>query len=314
MNGFDIKETMAQIHISEEMKEGIIMNIQKQMKNGKKKTWNWKKATGIAAALVVTAGVISVPAQAFMESIVKDRMEHYPQEEIKELNEVVQNQQVLADGFSREYSDSEKARHKELWQEYKNGKFPEKTISQVADESAVTQGALCYVNATGVFYLPDEEMTDEELLEIIDFQHKMEYAVITANHKTQEEYDAEDKAEKARLEEKIRTEGGISGDQAVEIARKAMETDLGDRGKELELHYDDADGWDLCDITDWSEYSDRGEVAYFIQFDNVNSPNVKDLEDMASYHCVINAINGNILDAYEFVPGENWDVPVTYQH
>lgn len=314
MNGFDIKETMAQIHISEEMKEEIIMNIQKQMENGKKKTWNWKKATGIAAALVVTAGVISVPAQAFMESIVKDRMEHYPQEEIKELNEVVENQQVLADGFSREYSDSEKARHKELWQEYKNGKFPEKTISQVADESAVTQGALCYVNATGVFYLPDEEMTDEELLEIIDFQHKMEYAVITANHKTQEEYDAEDRAEKARLEEKIRTEEGISGEQAVEIARKAMETDLGDRGKELELHYDDADSWDLCDITDWSEYSDRGEVAYFIQFDNVNSPNVKDLEDMASYHCVINAINGNILDAYEFVPGENWDVPVTYQH
>lgn len=313
MNGFDVKETMAQIHISGEMQEEIIVNIQKQMENGKKKTWNWKKTAGAAAAFVLAAGIISVPVQAVVSSIVKDRMENYPQEEIEELNGVIQSQHVAADGFSRAYSDREMERSKVLWKEYENGKFPEKTITQVADENAVIQGTLCYVNATGFFHLPNEEMTDEELLEIIDFEHKMEYALITSNHKTQEDYDAEDRAEKSRLEEKVRLENGISGEQAVEIAKEAMETDIGDRGAKLELHVD-GDGWDLCDITDWTEYNNRGEIAYFIQFDNTNSPDVKELSDMASYHCVINALDGSILDAYEFLPGDNWDVPISYKH
>ncbi len=39
------------------------------------------------------------------------------------------------------------------------------------------EGSLCYARDTGYFYLPDREMTEEEMLEIIDFQHMMSYVV-----------------------------------------------------------------------------------------------------------------------------------------
>ncbi len=71
---------------------------------------------------------------------------------------------------------------------------------------------------------------------------------------------AEDLAERAMLEEKVKTAGGISEEEAIGLARKAMETDI-------------------------------GEIAYFFQFD--------DTEDgWYSYHCVVNAVDGSVLDAY----------------
>ena len=42
MDGQDVKETMEQIHISEKMQEEIIMNVNNQMKNGKKRVWSLK--------------------------------------------------------------------------------------------------------------------------------------------------------------------------------------------------------------------------------------------------------------------------------
>ncbi len=177
MNGRDVKEVMEQIHISSEMQEEIIMNIQKQMENEKKRTWDLRKMGTVAAAFVMAA-VISVPVQAMVSDIVRARMESVPVEEMQGLNMMVQSlDDVQADGFSREYSEQEKERSKELWQAYENGAFPEKVIVQVDSAEEVPDGTLCYIKATGIFNLPSSEMTDEEILEIIDFQHKMSYAV-----------------------------------------------------------------------------------------------------------------------------------------
>ncbi len=176
MNGQDVKEAMEQIHISEKMQEEIIMNIQNQMEHGKKKSWNWRKTGTVAAAFVLAACVLSIPVQAMVNNIVKARMESVPEEEMQAIVDVVQKQSTQADVFSREYSEKEEERNKELWQAYENGTFPEKELLQVDNAAAVTEGTLCYINATGVFCLPDRELTDEELLEIIDFQNKMSYA------------------------------------------------------------------------------------------------------------------------------------------
>lgn len=317
MSVFDVKKTMEQVHMSEEMREDIIMNIQNQMENGKKRTWNWRK-TAAAAAFVLAAAMVSFPVQAVVKSVVKARMENIPKEEVQDVAGMIQGQTAQSDGFSREYSDKESARSKELWQLYENGTFPEKAVLQVDNAEAVTEGTLCYIRAAGEFYLPDREMTDEEILEIIDFQHEMNYAVeqsLTAkNLLTQEQIDAEILEERAILEGKVRAAGGISEEKAIEIARKAMENDIGEKGEKLKLHTDDIYGWnaDLDDISDWDEYKDKGGIAYFVQFDDF--VNGMDLKDMTSYHCVINAVDGSILDAYEMVRSENdWDV-IHYAH
>ena len=77
--------------------------------------------------------------------------------------------------------------------------------------------------------MPTQEMTDEEMLEIIDFQHKMSYVVSQST--AAQEARAEMEAEEKQWRERIQTAGGIS-EEAIEIAAKQMEDELGERAEE----------------------------------------------------------------------------------
>lgn len=177
MDGYEVKKVMDQIHISEKLKEDIIMNMRNKVESGKKRTWNVRRMAATAAAFVAAAGVLSFPVRAAVTNLVKERMESVPKAQMTELNNMVQAQPVQADGFSREFTKKEWARFKELHQAYENGTFPEGVIAQADNAAAAPKGALCYIRATSFFNLPAQELTDEEMLQIIDFQNKMAYAV-----------------------------------------------------------------------------------------------------------------------------------------
>jgi len=295
MDGYDVKEVMDQVHISSEMQEEIIMNIQKRMENGNKNAarWNWRKMAVAAAAFVLAAGVVSFPVRAFVTSVVKERMESIPKEEVQEMNDMVQSKPTEADVFSREYSNEEKERSKELWQAYKDGKFPEGVIAQVDNAEDAPEGTLCYIRSTGVFNLPDQEMTDEEILEIIDFQHKMSYAVSQGT--AAQEARAEEQEKEKQWQEKIQAAGGISEDEAIEIATKQMKDELGERaeGKEILKYEDGSVAVIKIDISEQMDYEHEGDVAYLVIFSNPNE------DDHSTYYCMIDAVDGSILKTYE---------------
>lgn len=217
-------------------------------------------------------------------------------------------------GMMRAYSDQEKERMAKLQESYQNETAkPEKMIQEVDSADSVTEGTLCYIISTGEYYLPDRELTDEELLEIIDCNFRIS---LNANRKTQAEWDAETRAERTGLEAKVKAAGGISEEKAVEIARKAMETDLGEKAKELKLRVDETFGWssDLC-VADWSEIKekdkDKGALAYSVGFGNTIEDETE-IEDWINYVCVVNAVDGSILEAYMI---QGWgDNTVYYEH
>lgn len=280
------------------------MNVKNKMKNGNRKRRKLIKMATAAAAFILMAGVASFPVRAFVTSLVKERMESLPEEEMQGISDMVQtHNDVMADGFSREYTDEEKERNKELWEAYNNGTFPENVIMQVDSAEEAPEGVLCYIEDTGVFNLPAQEMTDEEMLEIIDLQHKMSYA-ISINVKTEAEYEAEDRAKRAGLEEKVQAEDGISEDEAIEIAKKTMEADIGEKADDLIFRMWNEDyGWktDLC-VADWSEIKeeDKGAIGYYMAFYSESYSR--------SYHCTINAVDGSILEAYSI----EWDEDSVY--
>lgn len=215
----------------------------------------------------------------------------------------------------RAYSDKEKERMAELQESYQNETAkPEKMIQEAASAEGVKEGTLCYITSTGQFYLPDRELSDEELLEIIDCNFRI---ALNSNHKTQEEWDAEDRAKRAELEAKVKVAGGITEDEAIEAARKAMEEDLGDKAKGMQLRmWDERLGWktDLC-VADWSEIKeeDRGAIGYYMQFDLGD----KDVTDWTNWHCTVNAADGSILEAYQIElaqDGIHTDNTIYYEH
>ncbi len=219
----------------------------------------------------------------------------------------------------RAYSDSEKERMAELEQFYQNKiTKPEKMIREVDSAGSVTEGTLCYIRSTGEYYLPERELTDEELLEIIDCNFRI---AVNSQGWTQEKIDEAERRDRALLEEKVKAAGGISEDEAVEVARKAMEADIGEKAKKLEVRiYPDlaANGWKLrlYDITDWDEYKDKGDIAYSVQFGNKEK--VVDPEEFCDYHCMVNAVDGSICGAYSLSGdvGLYWDIDdiVWYEH
>lgn len=283
MNGFNLKEAMEQIHISKEMQEEIVMNVKRQMESGKR---NRKKTVASVAAIILIAGISGISVQAVVKNVVKERMEALPKEKLQSVAAMVQEQEAEADGFLREYSDNEKARIKQLRQDYQNGIFPEKELIQVDKEEDVVEGSLCYIKSTGDFYLPDRELTDEELLEIIDFSHVRSYAIeqSPAAKEAREEY----LEEKARLHKIVQEADGISEEEAIEIARKQMESELGEKKEEMELMTDIyGQGAFLIDISNTTQYEHERDIAYTVGFRNVN--------DRTIYACIIDAVDGSIL-------------------
>lgn len=318
MDGFEIKEAMDQVHISEEMQEKIIKNVQKQMKYRNRRSKYRKKMAASAAAVTLAALAIGFPVRAFVANIVRERMENMSAEEVEGIVVMMQEQDAyaaqnvpsqdasadpistedpgreegqqttgLADGFSREYSDEEKERSQALWQAYKEGTFPENVIAQVDNAEDAPEGTLCYIRSTGVFHLPDQEMTDEEILEIIDFQHKMSYAV--SQTPAAQEARAEMEAEREQQREAIRAAGGISKEEAIEIATKQMESDLGERaeGKEILRYQDGSVAVPILDISEETAYEHKGDLAYYVNFYNAS--------DHSGYICIIDAVDGSIL-------------------
>ena len=132
-------------------------------------------------------------------------------------------------------------------------------------------------------------MTDEEMLEIIDFQHKMSYAVSQST--AAQEARAEMQAEENQLREGIQAAGGISEEEAIEIATKRMEDELGERaeGKEILKYQDGSTAVLILDISEEAGYKHKGDLAYYVIF----------TDDHSTYYCTIDAVDGSVLETCE---------------
>lgn len=286
MNEQDIRETMEQIRLPEQVKEEMTMRIQERLesKAGKAKKRGKRAAAVAVAALAVC--ILGIPAQAMVRGLVEARMERIPKEEIQAVSDMVQSQDAEADTFSRPYSEKERARMRELRQAYENGTFPAREIVQMENAKEATAGTLCYDQTTGMFYLPDRQLTDEELLEIIDFQTRTDYA-LTQNDAAKEAREAFAQ-EQAQLAKQVEAVGGISEEEAVKIAESRMKAALGA----------EAEGKDDVDVllvdTRETDRAYETDMIYVVSFENVN--------DRSTYTCEIDAANGSVLGAREHRP------------
>lgn len=248
----ELRDAVGGICMTEEMKKAVIDNVRKRTeasggiqekqkiqkiqknKNGKtvrsakKQTGRREKAgsgwkyLAAAAVLLLVVGAAAVPVRAFVNSLVRERMEEMPQEEKSAYVETIEAAAVAADGFSRAYTEQEKARYQELAQKYQEGVFPESALPQVKSEEEAAGYEFCYLVPAATFCLPERELTDEELLEIIDFTVKRDYAYTEAY---EQEHAEEIEAKEAKEQEAIAgnvESGGITEQQAIEIAREKL--------------------------------------------------------------------------------------------
>lgn len=144
-----------------------------------------KRRMVVLPALIAVL-LISIPAAAV--NYYQQRMEAMSQQKIDGYYEDLAESKANGDSFSRSFTETESARKQVLEKEYETeGKFPEKELLQVSSEEERTKDQLCFVTETSTFYLPDRELSEEELLELIDFYHKRDYALNEINQDTKEQ-------------------------------------------------------------------------------------------------------------------------------
>lgn len=254
-----LKQAVEHIELEDDKKQQMI----RELKKGRRMRhmhWNGLRVAAALAVCFLAVGILSVPVRALVSSLVRERMEKVPETEIKTVVEQLDVQRVGADGYTRPYTEAEETRMEELYKQYQNGVFPTGEIQQVDSEEEAKAYEFCYLTTTSIFYLPeDRELTDEEILQKIDFEHKRNYAL---QKRYEEEYAEEAANKKAAEKEQIAQAveaGGVTEEQAVIIAEEYIQKIYGVDGSSLELnHYYDADAAQVvvgqpAYCVDWSD-------------------------------------------------------------
>lgn len=127
----------------------------------------------IPAAACLLLASVTVTASGLYQA----RMESMNHEKLEAYFSGLQEADVAADSYSRPLTDGEKNRLEELRQAYlEEGYFPQKELAMLDSPEKYKKGVAFYA-ARSTFFLPEEEMTEEELLELIDFREKRDYSL-----------------------------------------------------------------------------------------------------------------------------------------
>lgn len=136
-------------------------------------------AEAVAGIVCFLVTGITVSAVGIVNSY-RQRMEALDDKEIEEYYDVAKAGE--ANELNRSYTAEEEARYVQLKVAYQtSGLFPESELSYLPEGSAYDGNGVALDTSTRTIYLPERELTDEELLEIIDFNHKLAYSIYQTN-------------------------------------------------------------------------------------------------------------------------------------
>ena len=194
----------------------VLQNLpEKKMPEKKKRWWVFPKTMTIAVMIGVVLVSSGVAAGV---RLYQKRLESMKPEQVEEVYSAVQEQQIDADRYSREMSETEEEELRELKGRYEGeGLFPQKEMTCVETVKDVVPGKLCYCYENGTFYLPERKLSEEELLQIVDFQYKARYSLDKVQK--EQEGDAPGNAEEKAAD----INGTEEGDLAAEKGKQLLE-------------------------------------------------------------------------------------------
>lgn len=273
------------------MEEEIMKNVMnfkneneqagKNVRRRSMKGWQGKAAAAAIALAVLGGGVTTY---AIVENSVKARMESMAEEEKEALLKEIDESQADATTYSRDYTKNELVRQRELTMAYNKGRFPKKTIKRVKSEEQVDKDTLCCNPTTGYLYFPDRELSDEEFLQIIDYNEKVDYALQKRIEK--ESPESVIKEEDEAVKKQIKEEGGIREEEAIAKAEQYLKEEYGLDSEGMKL---DCSAWlheDAVLFTD--EKLLDGSSVYQV---------IYSIQGVEHYYFIISSKDGSLLSS-----------------
>ncbi len=139
-----------------------------------RKKMTWKKAVLLAAVLTAMCSVTVTAAVGALQR----RMEAMNQKEIADYFVQIYTSKLGADNYNRPMKEEERNRMAQLRVSYEQeAVFPQKALTMLSSPDAYKGKGVGFYKETSTFFLPEKDMSDEELLQIIDFVHRRDYSL-----------------------------------------------------------------------------------------------------------------------------------------
>ena len=139
----------------------------------------------LVAALTLFSGMTAFAAT----SLWQQRMEKMNEQEMVEYLLSITMSNAPAFHYSRGMTENEKQLFEELKSAYEmNGVFPKGTLNMISDAKEYKGKGISYEVQSGTFFLPQETLTEEQMLQIIDFYHKVDYSLAQASELLENEH------------------------------------------------------------------------------------------------------------------------------
>lgn len=153
--------------------------MNKTTKSKSQLKWRVPKVAAFLLICFLVAGGTTVVAMGIVNRW--ERMKNMDKETVDQLYEEIQSSGHLSFQTSRPFTREEQQRYRELEKAYENSQvMPDSELPRLANgEEYSGKGIRLQLTEAGeehILYLPETELTDEELLEIIDYQAKLDYA------------------------------------------------------------------------------------------------------------------------------------------
>lgn len=145
-------------------------------RQGRKVSHMHRLPRAAVAAFICCLALGTTAAAMGITTLYRQRMQDMTEEEKDKYYEIADAGE--ANSMNRDFTAEEEKRYAELKAEYQNnGLFPQKEIAHLHTGDVYDGEEAALDPDTRTIYLPDRELTDEELLEIIDFNSKVAYSI-----------------------------------------------------------------------------------------------------------------------------------------
>lgn len=163
-----------------------VMQASQQILDAKpKKTYRFpkKRMMLLVAAITLLSGMTVLAATG----IWKQRMAQMNEQEMKEYFLAITTSNIPSFRYSRPITEDERAQMDTLRIRYEEeGVFPKGLLTMLSEGEQYKGNGIAYEVKSGTFYLPEDAMSEEELLQIVDFYHRLDYSLEVVNFLTGE--------------------------------------------------------------------------------------------------------------------------------
>lgn len=145
-----------------------------QKKQGRKKNRSKRGVILLVACLTLLSGMTVFAAS----SLWQQRMESMNRKEVEEYYLSIAGSGAPAFRYSRAFFKEEEAEFEQLFVAYEEGGvFPEGCVTMLSERKEYKGRGVGFEPISSTFFLPEERLSEEELLQLVDFYHKADYAL-----------------------------------------------------------------------------------------------------------------------------------------